>query len=101
MTFIACVSGPGAHDFLCIALSEEYCSAKQQPSGGRPLLLPFAKEFVPIIDHEQNSIRISPPAGLLELALAPKTKDKEKEKDKKGAKSKKKKPSKGPVASEV
>ena len=89
------VAGPGAHDLLCISLSEEYGSAKQQPFGSRPLLLPFAKEFVPTIDHDKNSIHICPPSGLLELAFAPKPKEK------KGAPDTKKKHSKKAETSEA
>ena len=42
------------------------------------MLLPFVKEFVPVIDEEQQTIYISPPPGLLELAMAPPSKGKSK-----------------------
>lgn len=88
-------TGPGAHDLLCISVSAEYSSAKNLSFGSQPLLLPFAKEFVPIVDDEHDRIFISPPAGLLELALAPKAKEK------KVAGSKKQKPSRGDTASRL
>ena len=40
------------------------------------MLLPFVKEFVPMIDQEKQAIHISPPPGLLELAMTPASKGK-------------------------
>lgn len=45
---------PG-HDLLSIKLND-----------GREMLLPFVEEFVPIIDLEDGTISITPPAGLME-----------------------------------
>ena len=34
-------------------------------------LLPFAKEFVPEVDLEDNCMEVTPPAGWLDMYLAP------------------------------
>ena len=70
-------AGPGAHDLLKIVLNGRAGAAsahKQQQT----MLLPFVKEFVPIIDEEKQAIYICPPPGLLELAMAPPSKGKSK-----------------------
>lgn len=40
------------------------------------MLLPFVKEFVPVVDVEENAIYVCPPAGLIDMALQPKVKAK-------------------------
>lgn len=40
------------------------------------MLLPFVKEFVPIVDVEDNAIHVCPPAGLIDMALQPKVRAK-------------------------
>ena len=65
-------AGPGAHDLLCISISQNQPSAHLERESPAPkkMLLPFAKDFVPEVIHDQNRIQISPPAGLLELSLS-------------------------------
>lgn len=69
-------TGPGAHDLLQISLSADQTAAQSQSQQQRTMLLPFVKEFVPSIDEENGTIHISPPPGLLELALTPPSKSK-------------------------
>ena len=71
-----CLAGPGAHDLLQISLSADQTAAQSQSQQQRTMLLPFVKEFVPSIDEENGTIHISPPLGLLELALTPPSKSK-------------------------
>lgn len=73
-------AGPGAHDLLKIALNGKpsAASAAAAPKQQQTMLLPFVKEFVPIIDEEKQAIYISPPPGLLELAMAPPSKGRSK-----------------------
>ena len=73
-------AGPGAHDLLKIVLNgtASAASAAAAPKKQQTMLLPFVKEFVPIIDKEKQAIYISPPLGLLELAMAPPSKGKTK-----------------------
>ena len=40
------------------------------------MLLPFVKDFVPLINIEDNIVHISPPAGLVDMALNPTVKSK-------------------------
>lgn len=68
-------AGPGAHDLLKIVLNR---TASAAPKQQQTMLLPFVKEFVPRIDEEKQAIYISPPPGLLELAMAPPSKGKSK-----------------------
>ena len=64
------LAGP-AHDLLKILLSASD-TAGQAKSQQRPtMLLPFVKDFVPSIDLDNHLIHISPPTGLLELAMGP------------------------------
>lgn len=70
-------TGPGAHDLLKIVL-DGGASGAAAPKQQQTMLLPFVKEFVPIIDEEERAIYISPPPGLLELAMAPPSKGKSK-----------------------
>lgn len=48
------------------------------------MLLPFVKEFVPLIDVEDNVIHVCLPAGLVDMALNPTVKSKMASKDKRG-----------------
>ena len=66
-------AGPGAHDFLNIMLSDDILQSK---SSRKTMLLPFVKDFVPHINIEDNVIHISPPAGLVDMALNPTVKSK-------------------------
>ena len=74
------VAGPGAQDLLKIALvsKADATGAVKQQRQQQTMLLPFVKEFVPIIDEEQQTIYISPPTGLLELAMTAPSKSKKK-----------------------
>ena len=36
----------------------------------RPILLPFVKDFVPVVDLQQGRMLVTPPEGLLELPEA-------------------------------
>ena len=36
----------------------------------RPILLPFVKEFVPVVDLQRGRMLVTPPEGLLELSEA-------------------------------
>ena len=73
-------AGPGAHDLLKIVLNRtaSAASAAVAPKQQQTMLLPFVKDFVPRIDEEKQAIYISPPPGLLELAMAPPSKGKSK-----------------------
>ena len=73
-------AGPGAHDLLKILLNGGGNAAGAAPKQQQTMLLPFVKEFVPIIDEEKQAIYISPPPGLLELAMEPRSKGKTKSK---------------------
>lgn len=77
--FIAC-AGPGAHDLLKISLKARANDANAAPLQQRTMLLPFVKDFVPMIDQEKQAVFISPPPGLLELAMTPASKGKGKRK---------------------
>lgn len=71
-------AGPGAHDLLKILLKGTASAAGAAPKQQQAMLLPFVKEFVPTIDEEKQAIYISPPPGLLELAMVPRSKGKSK-----------------------
>ncbi|KAL3157681.1 hypothetical protein ABBQ32_012117 [Trebouxia sp. C0010 RCD-2024] len=64
-------TGPGAHDFLKISLTDKASAGGAASKQPHTMLLPFVKEFVPMIDEEKQTIYITPPSGLLELAMAP------------------------------
>ena len=74
-------AGTGAHDVLRIQLNiqetppkkparqqQQRRKAKAKP---KSMLLPFAKAFVPEVDVQAKRIEITPPPGLLDLAIAP------------------------------
>lgn len=48
----------------------------QRKSSRKTMLLPFVKDFVPLINIEDNIVHISPPAGLVDMALNPTVKSK-------------------------
>lgn len=48
----------------------------QSNSESKTMLLPFVKDFVPVVDVEDNVIHICPPAGLMDMALQPTVKSK-------------------------
>lgn len=73
---------PGTHDVLRIRLLEPPASAGTADAGDggggadvrtppRFVLLPFAKQLVPVVDLAAGRMEINPPEGLLELATAP------------------------------
>lgn len=69
-------AGPGAHDLLKILLTGKATEVGTASKQRQTMLLPFVKDFVPIIDEEKQAIYITPPPGLLELAMAPPSKGK-------------------------
>ena len=81
LRWLQCPAGPGAHDLLKIQLSQTMLQTRSKRT---TMLLPFVKEFVPLIDVEDNVIHVCPPAGLVDMALNPTVKSKLAAKDKRG-----------------
>lgn len=57
-TVVDIMDGTGTHDVLCI----EHVNGE-----GTTILLPFAREIVPVVDVTQGVLQITPPEGLLEM----------------------------------
>jgi len=100
-TVVDIFDGTGTHDVLRIKMPDAVSSTSDdeeeggENAGPRYFMLPFAKQFVPVVDVGANVMRIMPPEGLLELA-APVTQKKErKESAGKREKRRPKKPSQG------
>lgn len=58
---------------------EEDSDSGDGSTGPKYILLPFAKELVPVVDLAARRMEVTPPAGLLELATAPAPKQQRKE----------------------
>lgn len=56
-TVVDIMDGTGTHDVLCI----------ENTNADATILLPFARELVPVVDITQGVIQITPPEGLLEM----------------------------------
>ncbi len=78
----------GTHDVLRIQLLPPPAQEQQQqeaeegssgPAGPKYVLLPFAKELVPVVDLAAGRMDITPPEGLLELATSPAPKQERRE----------------------
>jgi 16S rRNA processing protein RimM len=54
---------PAGHDLLEVELHQE----KQGEKSRKPVLIPFVKAIVPVVDLATSRIEITPPEGLLEL----------------------------------
>lgn len=66
----------GTHDVLRIQLKQS--PEELEENGPATFLLPFVKEMVPRVDAEGRKMYISPPEGLLDLAVPIKRSDKPK-----------------------
>jgi 16S rRNA processing protein RimM len=89
--------GTGTHDVLRIELLENFKvnkeeedddeeevvvvkAVKKSSSGGKKqVMLPFAKELVPIVDLKEGFMRVNPPDGLFDLAVEAPVKQKRRE----------------------
>lgn len=70
-TVVDIMDGTGTHDVLCI----------EHVDAASTILLPFAREIVPVVDITGGVLQISPPEGLLEMYLKkPETEKKKKTK---------------------
>lgn len=56
-TVVDIMDGTGTHDVLCV----------EHANTDATILLPFAKEIVPVVDITQGVLQITPPEGLLEM----------------------------------
>lgn len=56
----------GTYDVLRVQLPREPGSGEEASTSSRSVLLPFAAEFVPVVDRHGRRMEITPPEGLLD-----------------------------------
>lgn len=60
----------GGNDLLQVRRLPTDGASEERPPKSPPLLIPFVKEIVPVVDLEAGILAIAPPPGLLDLNLS-------------------------------